>query len=144
MGGFTCTMSLVIGKYIHWEVQLHYRQNLLGRSIIRCNRLDAVDPVGLSASELAELWLLMSTLRQALVTLFCPDHFNYAIMGNTDPHVHVHLVPRYRSERWFEGVRFVDSNFGKRYSNAGPTDLPEETLLKLRDGLRHEMQKPVD
>jgi hypothetical protein len=36
------------------------------------------------------------------VSLACsPDHMNYASLGNVVPHVHWHIVPRYRSDpRW--------------------------------------------
>lgn len=33
--------------------------------------------------------------------LFRPDHVNYALLGNVVPHLHWHIIPRYKSEpRW--------------------------------------------
>jgi diadenosine tetraphosphate (Ap4A) HIT family hydrolase len=37
----------------------------------------------------------------AIVRSFAPDHMNYESLGNVVPHLHVHLVPRYRDDpRW--------------------------------------------
>jgi diadenosine tetraphosphate (Ap4A) HIT family hydrolase len=39
-----------------------------------------------------------------------PDHMNYASLGNVVPHVHWHLVPRYRSDpRWGAPIYTTDS-----------------------------------
>jgi diadenosine tetraphosphate (Ap4A) HIT family hydrolase len=35
----------------------------------------------------------------ALYSLFKPDKINYELLGNMVPHVHWHLVPRYRNDR---------------------------------------------
>ncbi len=34
----------------------------------------------------------------ALYTLFKPDKINYELLGNMVPHIHWHLVPRFRSD----------------------------------------------
>ena len=43
-------------------------------------------------------------LKQAGNAIFSavrPDHMNYATLGNVIPHLHYHLIPRYRSDpRW--------------------------------------------
>lgn len=40
----------------------------------------------------------MSTVAKALALAVKPDKMNYELLGNGQPHMHWHLVPRYRSE----------------------------------------------
>ena len=40
---------------------------------------------------------------------------DYASLGNTFRHLHVHLVPRYREPREFLGLTFVDARWGRNY-----------------------------
>jgi diadenosine tetraphosphate (Ap4A) HIT family hydrolase len=40
----------------------------------------------------------VSRVAQALATYFQPDKLNYELLGNMVPHIHWHLVPRFRSE----------------------------------------------
>ena len=38
---------------------------------------------------------------RAITAVCAPDHFNVAALGNVMPHLHWHLVPRYKSDpRW--------------------------------------------
>ncbi|MBT3585863.1 MAG: HIT family protein [Halobacteriovoraceae bacterium] len=44
---------------------------------------------------------LMEELRvagQAIEKTFMPDKMNYSCLGNSDPHVHWHLIPRYKRD----------------------------------------------
>jgi diadenosine tetraphosphate (Ap4A) HIT family hydrolase len=40
----------------------------------------------------------VSQVAQALAACFKPDKLNYELLGNMVPHIHWHLVPRFRSE----------------------------------------------
>jgi diadenosine tetraphosphate (Ap4A) HIT family hydrolase len=57
----------------------------------------------LSPQEQEALFDLIRNQKRALDAEFCPDAFNVGIndgpaAGQTVPHVHVHLIPRYRSD----------------------------------------------
>lgn len=40
----------------------------------------------------------MSKVARALALTFKPDKMNYELLGNGQPHMHWHLIPRYKSE----------------------------------------------
>jgi diadenosine tetraphosphate (Ap4A) HIT family hydrolase len=46
----------------------------------------------------SELMEEVSSVAQALQTVFQPDKINYELLGNMVPHMHWHLVPRFASE----------------------------------------------
>lgn len=57
----------------------------------------------LSAEEFAGLWPVLNRLREELAAAFRPDGFNIGIndgpaAGQTVPHLHVHVIPRYAGD----------------------------------------------
>jgi diadenosine tetraphosphate (Ap4A) HIT family hydrolase len=40
----------------------------------------------------------VSSVAQALYTVYSPAKINYELLGNMVPHIHWHIVPRFRSE----------------------------------------------
>ncbi|MBI2034719.1 MAG: HIT family protein [Candidatus Levybacteria bacterium] len=40
----------------------------------------------------------MSIVGQALFNAFKPDKLNYELLGNTQPHLHCHIFPRYKTD----------------------------------------------
>jgi diadenosine tetraphosphate (Ap4A) HIT family hydrolase len=58
-------------------------------------------PDQLSASEWASLCADLFAAQAAIVRTVSPDHLNVESLGNVVPHVHWHIVPRYRDDpRW--------------------------------------------
>ena len=49
----------------------------------------------MTPQEQAGYWTDVSTVARAIEATFGPIHLNFQILGNRDPHVHVHIVPRY-------------------------------------------------
>ena len=79
-------------------------------------------------------------VKQALKTLFKPDKMNYAALSNTSPVIHVHIIPRYKDTKEFNGVTFKDMRWGQNYA---PYDrsfvIEESTLFKIRDALKGQL-----
>jgi diadenosine tetraphosphate (Ap4A) HIT family hydrolase len=47
----------------------------------------------------------LRTSAKALRAAFKPDHMNFELLGNSTPHLHWHIVPRYKNDpRWGQPV----------------------------------------
>ena len=80
-------------------------QRFRGYSILSFAPWDATSLEALSDEEfhsyLTDLRIASAAIRKALN----PDHMNYELLGNTNPHLHWHIVPRYRSDpRWGQPI----------------------------------------
>ena len=126
----------------HWTIYIDHLQPRLGQVYIWANRSDAVDLTEANPPELLELHDLLLKVRKALVVLFNPDLFNYASLGNTVKHLHVHVIPRYRENRTFEGVTLTDNTFGKHYEvDPVRTELPVDWIEKVRKAIGEQMNQ---
>lgn len=55
----------------------------------------------LSGAEQHEMMRVVFAVEAALRRLFNPDKINLASLGNMTPHVHWHVIPRWREDRCF-------------------------------------------
>jgi len=73
---------------------------------------DGAHVEGLEQLDAAEYARLSQDLRQAALAICAvqrPDRMNYVSLGNVVPHVHWHLVPRYREDpRWGAPIYTTD------------------------------------
>ena len=84
---------------------LYREQRFRGYSILSFDAWDATNLDSLSEKEylafMGDLRNASNALRQALK----PDHMNYELLGNTNPHLHWHIVPRYKNDpRWGQPI----------------------------------------
>jgi len=66
-----------------------------GHAIVVFRDRHVADFTRLSTSEVAAYWHDIHTVAQMIEHVFAPCHMNYQLLGNSVPHLHVHLVPRY-------------------------------------------------
>jgi diadenosine tetraphosphate (Ap4A) HIT family hydrolase len=71
----------------------------------------------LSPAASAELSTAAAAIESALGRAFGNDKINYLMLMMVDPDVHFHVLPRYASERTFEGRNFRDEAW------PGPPDI---------------------
>lgn len=57
-----------------------------------------VEPTELEPRESEEFWVELLHAARAIERVFEPVKMNYDILGNSVPHLHVHLVPRYADD----------------------------------------------
>jgi diadenosine tetraphosphate (Ap4A) HIT family hydrolase len=66
-----------------------------GYSVVIFRGRHVGEPQAMTPDEHAAFWSEVSTVAQAITAVFEPIHLNFQILGNQDPHVHVHIVPRF-------------------------------------------------
>lgn len=94
-----------ICKLTAGTLYLTHNQAYRGRCVLVFNRRHAC---GLEQLDAAEYLALMQNLKQSadvIAQAMQPDHMNYAALGNVVPHLHFHLVPRFRDDpRWGKSI----------------------------------------
>lgn len=63
----------------------------------------AVEPFHLPTAELMAFWTEAMAVARILCDLLEPTKMNYEIHGNTIPHLHVHLFPRFAGDPYVGG-----------------------------------------
>lgn len=56
------------------------------------------EPTELTAAEASAYWLEVIEVARALEKHFRPVKTNYNMLGNSVPHLHTHIVPRYADD----------------------------------------------
>lgn len=94
-----------LGTTALWRVVLNLNQDRLGKCMLVLSRHEE-DVCNLTPEETDDLWAAFRRVKAALTACFQPDHFNYMFLMNQDAHVHLHVIPRYQSQRTFAGIEF--------------------------------------
>ena len=133
-----------IGEYTHWNVHVDIKQYYLGRVFIWAKRYDAQELTDITFQEREELFsiILQDVLVMYKLAEFSPDIMNYSSLGNEMHHCHMHVVPRYKSPRIFEGEEFIDEFFGKNFGQGDDkanrilsSHLQDSLILHLKESL---------
>ena len=73
-------------------------QRFRGYCILSFTPWNATSLESLSAAEYRAFLSDLRSASQAIREALRPDHMNYELLGNTNPHLHWHIVPRYKSD----------------------------------------------
>jgi len=94
----------------HWEyiasldvstLYLAKNQTYRGHCLLILDLRHATRPDQLSASEWGDFCADLQRAEIAIVRAVQPNHVNVASLGNVMPHLHWHIIPRYRTDpRW--------------------------------------------
>ncbi len=119
------TGYVVLGDFQYWR---GYTLFLCKRHVLDLHELDA---------DFRQTFLQeMSEVAAAVWRAFQPHHLNYELLGNTEPHLHWHLFPRYDGEPFAsKPVWVVDKSL--RYSETAR--LSPEELVRMKDRLHTEL-----
>jgi len=112
---------LIEGEY--WRVYLADKQNYIGRCILVLNR-HCESLSQLNNEEWAELKALIEQLEIAITNSLGATMFNWSCLMNDfyksdkpNPHLHIHVRPRYKSSVSINGKAFNDEEFAHHYDN---------------------------
>jgi diadenosine tetraphosphate (Ap4A) HIT family hydrolase len=118
----------------NWSLYLNHNQNLLGKVMLVLNR-HCESVLELTADEWSQLRDEVREAQLALDRLFRPDQYNLMFLMNLDHHVHLHVVPRYRTARSYGGQAFDDPDFGS-LATTPARRMTDEWLSGLVSALR--------
>ena len=123
--------------YEHWELFLHkYQFPYLGRCYAWAKREDAKRTIDMGKTERDELFdIIIPEWDKAINELFQHDWHNISSLGNTSPHLHWHLIPRYQSEKIFYNMKFIDPNPKGNYAPYPKQNISQEILEKIKSDI---------
>jgi diadenosine tetraphosphate (Ap4A) HIT family hydrolase len=81
------------GQYVDGYLQSAQMQT--GYSLAIWKGRHIVEPTELTDEEAAGYWLETLRVARAIIAIYQPLKLNYETLGNTSPHLHTHLLPRY-------------------------------------------------
>ena len=92
-------------------------------SLVLAAKSDATAYGALPAAAFTEQGAVVAEVEQILRSAVNPDKINYLMLMMVDPHVHFHVIPRYRGTRSFAGLALTDHGW------PGPPDLKSAVEL---------------
>ncbi len=129
--------SGLLKEYEHWALEVSYLQHTFGNFIVFCKRKGVEKISELTNEELLQLKTVLQEIESALLNnpTFKPDRFNYWQMGNALHHLHIHGIPRYKSDREFLGRTWKDPDPTKPvvWTYENQTD---DTVVSLRNEIK--------
>jgi diadenosine tetraphosphate (Ap4A) HIT family hydrolase len=117
----------LVKEHDHWCILLRPQQVTLG-SLILATKSEATAFADLPRAAFSELATVVPEIEHSLQRFNPYDKINYLMLMMVDPHVHMHVVPRYAGPQVFDGIAFPDSGW------PGPPDL--KSAPDISDTLR--------
>src|SRR5579859_6879222 len=99
-----------------------------GLTIVVWRGRHVAEPTELTVQEATQYWQEVLTIGHALEDVFQPVKLNYNLLGNSLPHLHTHIVPRYEDDPR-PGWPFP-------FPEEDPPDMPEDILQADVEALR--------
>ncbi len=132
--------ELLVKEYNNWVILCRFNHVTLGSLVLFCKD-DGSEFSKISKESFAELPQVISEIEQKTKELFQNDKINYLMLMMVDPVVHFHVLPRYSSDREFEGVVFKDFSWPKKPDTDLVNKIDEDMLRKITLKLKNHFQK---
>lgn len=109
MAGAECDLCEIIGKDDvpegiriatgrYADTYLRRTAVIAGHTVVVWNGRHVAEPTELSEEESLGYWSELVEAGRAVEAVFRPIKVNYMILGNGTPHLHTHVLPRYRGD----------------------------------------------
>lgn len=137
-----CNLSDEDKKYMlfqsdYWQIFLADKQDYIGRCILVCKR-HVKSLYDLSAQEWMDLKDVINKSEKCLSDAFGATMFNWSCLMNDfyksdtpNPHLHIHLRPRYKNPVIINGKVFIDEEFAHHYNNKKTPIVNENDFQKI-------------
>jgi diadenosine tetraphosphate (Ap4A) HIT family hydrolase len=117
----------LVKEHDHWCILLRPQQVTLG-SLVLATKSATTAFADLPRAAFSELATVVPEIEHSLQRFNPYDKINYLMLMMVDPHVHMHVIPRYAAPQVFDGSVFPDSGW------PGPPDL--KSAPDISDTLR--------
>ncbi len=126
----------------NWTILINKNQGYLGRCYVTLKKHKG------SLSEINDdEWLdfseVVSKLETALKKVFGVENFNWTSLmnnayqvDNAKPHIHWHVIPRYKDSITFNGIKFSDPQFGHHYNRDQRLNVEEAVLASIKKAIQ--------
>ena len=128
--------ELSVKEYNNWVILCRFNHMTLGSLVLFCKD-DVNEFSKISKESFAELPQVIIEIETKTKELFQNDKINYLMLMMVDPVVHFHVLPRYSSDREFEGFTFKDFSWPKKPNLDLMNKIDEDMLLKITLKLRN-------
>ncbi|EMD81812.1 HIT family protein [Pacificimonas flava] len=123
--------ATLVREWDHWTALLRPAQPTLG-SLILAARSEARAFADLSSEAFAELPQVVGVVEKALQKLISYEKINYLMLMMVDPHVHLHVIPRYDGIRSAPGgPAIVDTGWPKVPALSDATTLSDTQVRAM-------------
>ncbi len=122
------SVAVITGEFA--EVYLERRTRLPGYCVVVWRSGHVAEPADLDDRQACGYWREVLAVGRAVRAHFDPVKMNYLTLGNTVPHLHTHVVPRYRDDPAPGGPIAWEQIFS-------PDPVPEAGLHRQAATLRH-------
>ena len=131
--------ATLISDYSYWSVQARPKQATLGALVILAHG-PATAFSDLPPYAFAELAEVIEDVETTTAKTFGNDKINYLMLMMVDPHVHFHVLPRYKAPAVFEGASYPDPGWPGQPNLAASEGAAD--VSKVADVLRRAWPRP--
>ena len=138
----------VIYKGKYWTLSIH-KQDYLGRCVLTTNRhIDNFNK--LSDEEVVSLRNMLTAIEDELKDLYgctmlnwCCNMNNVYAEDKPEPHVHIHIRPRYKEMVDVNGINYKDNEFGSHYNRFAKVQFNNETINMIYNHMKENFYKYI-
>lgn len=125
---------VVVGASEFAEINLERRSRLPGYCVVVWKHGHVAEPSDLRPDAAAGYWRDVLQVGRAVQAVFAPVKLNYLTLGNTVPHLHTHVLPRYMDDPAPGGPIPWEAIFTEE-------PIPEPQLRRQANALRQSMDE---
>lgn len=133
LGQGDSAFSVSVGQTELVEIHLERRSRLPGYCVVVWKLGHVAEPSDLDAFAAAGYWNDVLQVGRAIRAVFAPVKLNYLTLGNTVPHLHTHVLPRYIDDPAPGGPIPWEAIFSEE-------PIPESQLRRQAEALRRSME----
>jgi diadenosine tetraphosphate (Ap4A) HIT family hydrolase len=127
--------NTLIKEYNNWYLLCRPEQISLASLVLICK--DEVNAFSkISKKSFAEFPKIIKEIETIIKKTFNYDKINYLMLMMKDPEVHFHIIPRYSTDKEFEGVIFKDPKWSRSIDLHILNEINEVIFDKLVEKLK--------